>query len=149
MSRMPKIFKGLQVCPFLKYPLFQANQQFMEKYNCTLPWMNSSKLKLCPILDENRTEDFHELTKNWISMLDRVKTCPIHSHCTRPIYRFPNLNIPQINIIKFYLRDFTRLDPILKPQIQVSEKLRLLKLWYCKGKFFLRVKFWLVISTKK
>ena len=95
-------FKSCKFCPkFAHYRntlFFQANQQFMEKYNCTLPWMNPSKLKLCPILDENRPEDFHELTKNWNLMLDRVKTCPIHSHCTRPIYRFPNLISPK-NIV--------------------------------------------------
>ena len=76
----------------LEIPFFQANEQFMEKYNCTLPWMNSGKLELCPIRDYNRKQDFHELAKNWNSMLDRIKTCPIHPHCNRSIYRFSNLN---------------------------------------------------------
>ena len=73
----------------------KANQQFVAKFDCHLPWMTHNDTKICPIIQEVKEENgttyqtlgmkvtsWHTMKKNAIL----YQLCPSGTKCNRPIY---------------------------------------------------------------
>ena len=56
--------------------------------NCTLPWTNDERYKLCPILDKNRNQSYFDIIKTWEEYYsNETNGCPQVPKCRRTVYK--------------------------------------------------------------
>ena len=71
--------------------LKMAEDIFLMKYNCTLPFMDSEHIQLCPIIDQSRNETYADLAEYFEHMIDYPQyhgiECPQIPKCKRSLYK--------------------------------------------------------------
>ena len=71
--------------------LRMAEDMFLKKYNCTLPFMDSKHIQLCPIIDQSRNETYADIAEYFEHMIDYSEDhgieCPQIPRCKRSLYK--------------------------------------------------------------
>ena len=71
--------------------LKMAEDIFLKKYNCTLPFMDSEHIQLCPIIDQSRNETYADLAEYFEHMIDYPQhhgiECLQIPKCKRSLYK--------------------------------------------------------------